>query len=936
MPRLFSYSGLVETMDYKDTLNLPKTDFPMKANLTEREPEILKRWQEGNIYERLLEKNKDRKRYVLHDGPPYANGHIHIGHALNKILKDIIVKFKNMEGYYSPFVPGWDCHGLPIEHQVDKEFNAKEMPIEKKRRLCREYADKYFRIQMDEFIRLGVFGDWDDPYLTMDFSYQADIVREFGKFVSSGSVYKKKRPIHWCPTCVTALAEAEVEYMDHESHSIYVKFRLKDPLPFSVPNSRSPVYILIWTTTPWTLPANLALCLHPNYDYVAVEKDGEVFIIAEKLLIPVIKNLGIKDFRVIGRFKGDVLKGLSAIHPFINRDSVVIFGDHVTLDQGTGIVHTAPGHGEDDYEMGLKYGLEIYSPVDDRGRFTEEVPDLSGQSVFKANKGIIDRLKEKDALLHEENIVHSYPHCWRCKNPVIFRATDQWFISMEKGGLRRKALNGINTVRWIPSWGRDRIYGMVENRPDWCISRQRAWGVPITIFSCRCCEEYLMDQSLIDYVADRIEREGADIWFINENKDLLPDETECHKCGSKGFRKEIDILDVWFDSGVSHAVVLKRRSGLSWPADLYLEGSDQHRGWFQSTLLASLGSGSGVPYRSVLTHGFVVDGDGKKMSKSAGNVISPQEVISRHGAEILRLWVSAEDYKEDIRISEEILKRLVEAYRKIRNTCRYLLGNLYDFDPNSPFSEDTLLEIDRWAALRLQRLIEKAWRGYSNFEFHFVFHSIYNFCVVDMSAIYLDILKDRLYTFRKDSLERRAAQWTMYKILTTLTKLMAPILSFTAEEIWGYIPKGTSDMDSVFLSYLPYVEEKFLDKAIEQRWERFLLIRDEVNKAIEMSRKEGLLGSSLEAEVMLYLSQGLHDLLSQEDLPALFIVSAVSINRDSERPEGVFISQEVEGLSILVKKAEGKKCERCWNWSVDVGKDEGHPTICSRCIAALK
>jgi isoleucyl-tRNA synthetase len=932
-------------MDYKDTLNLPKTDFPMKANLTEREPEILKKWSEGKMYKRIQEKNKGPQTYILHDGPPYANGNIHIGHALNKILKDIIIKFKSMEGFKSPFVPGWDCHGLPIEHQVDKNLGSKknEMSIEDKRKLCREYADKYFRIQRDEFIRLGVFGDWENPYLTMDYGYEAAIVREFGRFVGADLVYKRKKPIHWCPTCVTALAEAEVEYMDHESPSIYVKFGLqtsdsRQKIENLFPSLKGKdVSILIWTTTPWTLPANLALCFHPDYDYVAIEVGKEVFILAEGLLNQTIEKLGIKDFRIIERFKGRVLEGIKATHPFIDRDSVVILGDHVTLDQGTGIVHTAPGHGEEDYEMGLKYGLDIYSPVDDRGRFTEEVSDFSGQNVFKANKGIIDKLKKLGTLLHEENIVHSYPHCWRCKNPVIFRATNQWFISIDKDGLRQKALNGIDSVKWIPSWGRDRIYGMVENRPDWCISRQRAWGVPITIFSCKACGEYLMNQPIINYVADLIEKNGADIWF-KDDKNLLPEGTTCPKCGSKEFRKEADILDVWFDSGVSHTAVLKIRPELNWPADLYLEGSDQHRGWFQSTLLASLGSGSGVPYRSVLTHGFVVDGEGKKMSKSAGNVIAPQEVISRHGAEILRLWVSAEDYKEDIRISEEILTRLIEAYRKIRNTSRYLLGNLYDFDPDSSFSEKNLLDIDRWALVRLQRLTEKVLKGYRDFEFYIIFHSIYNFCTIDMSATYLDILKDRLYTFRADSIERRSAQWTIYKILTTLTKLMAPILSFTAEEIWAYIPKTSSAEDSVFLSTFPKVEERFRDVSLDERWQEFFLIRDEVNKALEIARKDRILGSSLEANVDLYLSKDLQYLLSpyEDFLPTLFIVSGVSIKTDTKGPEGVFESTEVEGLSVLVKKAEGQKCDRCWNYRVDVGEDKEHPTICSRCSGVLR
>ncbi|MEW6410449.1 MAG: isoleucine--tRNA ligase [Nitrospirota bacterium] len=929
-------------MDYRETLNLPKTDFPMKANLTEREPEILKHLESKKIYEKLQQKNKDLPVFILHDGPPYANGHIHIGHALNKILKDIIVKFKSMEGYSSPFVPGWDCHGLPIEHQVDKGLGDKKesISIEEKRQLCKEYAERFIHIQREEFKRLGVFGDWGSPYRTMDYKYEATIVREFGKFVGLGAVYKGRKPVYWCPTCVTALAEAEVEYMDRESPSIYVKFKVKNPeLLFTVHCSPSTVYFVIWTTTPWTLPANLALCLHPEYDYVAVSANNEVYLVAEGLLNDVMERLKVEKYEVLHRIKGKELEGIHAEHPFIKRESIIILGEYVTLDQGTGVVHTAPGHGQEDYEMGIKYGLDILSPVDDHGRFTSEVERFSGQNVFRANKGIIERLRELGALLYEEKIIHSYPHCWRCKKPVIFRATEQWFISMETNNLRKKALEGISSVTWIPHWGGERIYGMIENRPDWCISRQRAWGVPITLLSCIPCGVFLMDRRLVECVADIIEKEGADAWFTKTVSEFLPPDIKCPSCGSREFKKETGILDVWFDSGVSHAAVLKEREELRWPADLYLEGSDQHRGWFQSSLLTSVGADGIAPYRTVLTHGFVVDGEGKKMSKSAGNVIAPQEVINRYGAEILRLWVSAQDYKEDIRISDEILRRLVEAYRKIRNTCRYLLGNLYDFKPDEvKITSDDLMEIDRWALLSFQRLVKKCLRAYREYEFHVIFHSVYNFCAADMSAFYLDVLKDRVYTYRADSKERKTAQWTMHYILHGLIRLIAPILSFTAEEVRGYLPDEKGLEESVFLYRMPSVDEKYLDEDLDKRWEKLLKVREEVNKQLEIARKEQLIGNSLEAKVSLYLSDELMDFLSGygDFLPTLFITSAVTLNPEKDAPSMTVSSTEIRGLKVLIERADGLKCERCWNYSNDVGKYPEHPTICDRCFKAIR
>lgn len=959
--------------DYKETLNLPKTDFPMKANLIQKEREILDFWEKHSIYQRMQERDKSRS-YILHDGPPYANGHIHLGHALNKILKDIIVKYKSMKGYYSPFVPGWDCHGLPIEHEVDKE--SKELGVRslesknsknselilKKRQLCREYAAKFVNIQREEFNRLGVFGDWGNPYLTMSYSYEASIVREFGKFLEKGYVYKGKKPVHWCPSCVTALAEAEVEYLDKESPSIYVKFEIeareieKRLLGTSLNGKR--IFILIWTTTPWTLPANLAIALHPDYEYSLVLGEKEGYILATRLLTKGLSDeLGLdpRTYRTVRKFYFKDIEGLKAKHPFIRRDSIILPGEHVTLEAGTGCVHTAPGHGQEDYELGVRYNLEIYSPVDGYGRFTEEVPEFEGQHVFKANQGIIDLLKEKQALLREERITHSYPHCWRCKKPVIFRATEQWFISIEKNNLREKALRQIEGVRWIPEWGRDRIYGMVERRPDWCISRQRAWGVPITLFQCKRCKEFITDKAVIDKIVKEVEREGSDVWFEKSPEELLLEGYKCPRCNCTEFLKETDILDVWFESGVSYAV-MEVDKRLSWlrddpeasgrPADLYLEGSDQHRGWFQSSLLCSVGTRDKTPYKAVLTHGFVVDGEGKKMSKSLGNVITPDEVIERYGAEILRLWASAADYKEDMRISQEILNRLVEAYRKIRNTCRFLLGNIYDFDPSIRISKDDLLEIDRFALSRLQNLINKASKGYEDFEFHEVVHSIYNFCVTEMSAFYLDVLKDRLYTFKADSQERRSAQWVLYKVLLSLTKMMAPILSFTAEEIWQHIKSEKLEVsseklknkESVFLSDFPEVEPAFIDKGLEERWRNLLKIRDEVNKALEIKRQEKLIGNPLEAKVILYVNEANYKALEgyKEFLPTLFIVSTAELLKEPLPSEEIYKSSEIEGLAILVQRAPGKKCERCWNWGVSVGKYEDYPDICERCYGVLR
>jgi isoleucyl-tRNA synthetase len=930
--------------DYKDTLNLPKTAFPMKANLVQKEVELLDFWKKQEIYQKMQKKDRS-KSYILHDGPPYANGNIHLGHALNKVLKDMIVKYKSMKGYYAPFVPGWDCHGLPIEHQVDKNLGAKKgsTSITEKRKLCREYASKYLDIQREEFKRLGVFGDWEDPYITMSFSYEASIVRELHMFVQNGSVYKGKKPVHWCPTCVTALAEAEVEYTDKESPSIYVKFKVINPLGKFSQDPVKGTYFVIWTTTPWTLPANLALALHPEYIYRPVQTPAGELIIAQNLIKDCMEKIGYTEsdytFTAEG-WTGSELEGIVCKHPWIDREVKTIIGDHVTLEQGTGVVHTAPGHGEEDFEMGLKYGLDVFAPVDSNGRFTEEVEGFSGQYVFKANQEIINKLKEIGALLGSpKDITHSYPHCWRCKKPVIFRATEQWFISMEKNHLRQHALEEINKTEWIPAWGKDRIYGMVENRPDWCISRQRAWGVPIALFRCKKCKGFVNDTEVIDKIEKEIAEFGADIWFEKSEIDLLPQNYKCPICSSREFIKEMDILDVWFDSGVSHTAVLVADDRLSSPANLYLEGSDQHRGWFQSSLLTAVGTKGNAPYKAVLTHGFVVDGQGKKMSKSLGNVISPQEITKKHGAEILRLWTSSADYREDMRISSEIIARLVEAYRKIRNTSRFLLGNIYDLEPSitdpTNLKKENMLEIDRYAMSVLQGLIGKVNIAYETFAFHEVYHSIYQFCIIDMSAFYLDILKDRLYTFKVDSKERKSAQIVLYNILISLTKMLAPILSFTAEEIWQHIPHNKEK--SVFLSSFPEVSPEWIDKELEKKWENLSIIRNEANKALEIKRQEKLIGNSLEAKVSLYVGNDGYNFLKNyiHFLPSLFIVSSVEIMQEMKAPENSFQSKEFGGMSIVVEKAEGNKCLRCWNWDRSVGTFEKFPELCKKCYDVM-
>jgi isoleucyl-tRNA synthetase len=921
-------------MDYKATLNLPRTDFPMKANLAQREPAMVKRWAETRLYERLLERNAGRPRFVLHDGPPYANGHIHLGTALNKVLKDIIVKHRAMTDRLAPYVPGWDCHGLPIELNVERELGrAKKdaMPKTEVRALCRAYADRFVDVQREEFARLGVIGDWRHPYLTTDPSYEAEEIRVLGRCLAEGLVYRGKKPVLWCASCATALAEAEVEYRDDQSPSVYVAYPFVEPLPAPLAGVPAPA-AAVWTTTPWTLPASLAVAVHPELQYVAAAFRGRTLVVAEALVPALARVLG--EARVLARFPGAALEHARCQHPWIDRIVPVVLAAYVTLESGTGLVHTAPGHGQEDYETGLRYGLETLAPVDAHGRFTAEVPEWAGLGVFEANARIVEHLKARGALLAAETVSHSYPHCWRCKNPVIFRATEQWFIGMERADLRRRALAEIERVRWIPAWGQERIANMIATRPDWCISRQRDWGVPVVAVYCEGCGEAIASEALCAHVADIFEREGADAWFRRPATELVPPGLCCPRCGETRFRTETDILDVWFDSGVSWKAVVERRAELGGHADLYLEGSDQHRGWFHSALLTGVAVKNRAPYDTVITHGFFVDGSGRKMSKSLGNVVAPEEIIKRHGAELLRLWVAGTDYREEMRISEEILAGFVEAYRRVRNTARFLLANLYDFDPaRDRVPLDRLPELERWALHQTHALAERCLAAYEEFEFHVVFHALNNFCSVDLSALYLDVRKDRLYCERADSPERRATQTAMHGILDVLVRLMAPVLSFTAEDVWAFMP-GAGREESVFLAGLPRPPAAWRADDVAARFEHLLAVRAAVTKAMEEARQSGVVKQSSEARVMLAAdgADGLGALLEERagELAALFLVADVAVGT----ADGATESAIVPGVRVAVERAAGAKCERCWNIRA-LGADPRHPGICARCAGVL-
>ncbi len=933
-------------MDYRDTLNLPRTKFKMKANLTQKEPMYLQRWDREDLYHKLQKATKGRPRYILHDGPPYANGNIHLGTAFNKVLKDIILRSRRMAGFDAPYVPGWDCHGLPIEHNVDKELGEKKnsIPLLAKRGACRKYAEKWIKTQKKQFKRLGVLGDWDDPYLTMNLQYEADIAAEFNKFLLSGSVVRSRKPVYWCSTCNTALAEAEVDYGDHTSPSVYVKFPFKsDPAAIAPELAGREVSVLIWTTTPWTLPANLAIAFHPAFEYAAVATGDEVWILAKELVDQCFAEFGIDDYQVLATFDSARLEGKQCCHPFMDRDSLLVLADYVTADSGTGCVHTAPGHGADDYLTGLRYGLDILSPVDDAGRYTEEAGKYQGSQVPDVNNQLIDDMTAAGSLVKRNDIVHSYPHCWRCKKPVIYRATEQWFISMEKNDLRTKALKAIDEVTWTPAWGKQRIYGMVESRPDWCLSRQRSWGVPLTVLVCEDCGEVLQSREVCDRIEQLFAREGADAWFKYEAAEFVGD-VRC-QCGSGNFRKETDILDVWFDSGTSHAAVLERRQELRSPADLYLEGSDQHRGWFQSSLLTSVGTRGRAPYRGVLTHGYVVDGQGKKMSKSVGNVIAPQEVIDKYGAEVLRLWVASENYQDDVKVSDEILQHVSDAYRKIRNTIRFLLSNLADFDPERHgVSADTFTEIDRWALSRYAELVRRISRAYQEYEFHAIYHGLHNFCGTVISSLYMDILKDRLYCSLADDLKRRAAQTVIYRILDGLLRMMAPILCFTTAEAWEHLHGLSQDSpleQSIFFTEFPTVDDIADDPGFDERWERLLQIRSEVTKVLEAARRDKVIGLSLDAEVMLrtdndelrkFLADNLELIKELCIVSSLRLVDAIAEGEKTEIGTGEILSD----LTLGVCPAKGNKCERCWVIDPSVGRDTEHPGLCARCVDVVR
>ena len=921
-------------MEYRATLNLPRTSLPMKANLSQREVGILSFWEEKKIYQRIREECKGRRKYILHDGPPYANGSIHMGQALNKILKDVVVKYKTAQGFDSPYVPGWDCHGLPVEHQLFKKLGINKDKISRLefRKKAREYALHFVDKQRSQFKRLGVFGRWDEPYFTLSPPYEGEVIDAFGRLAKRGYIYRGLKPVRWCFQCQTALAEAEIEYKERQSPSIYVKFPVKGSS--DLVSSHLPVYLLIWTTTPWTLPANLAIAIHPEHQYCLVQVDKEILILAKDRLPFLEEEIGIKPDRILSVHKGERLKGLKYNHPFISKQSEVLAADYVSLEEGTGCVHTAPGHGAEDYLLSLEHNLPVYSPVDGEGRFDSQAGEFKGMKVFEANPLIVEKLKQKGYLLHQGKIVHSYPHCWRCGSALIYRATPQWFLAVDKHNLRKKAIRAVeNEVEWIPPASRMRMGSMLKERPDWCLSRQRYWGIGIPVVYCKDCGEAIVDEEIIDRIGNLTSKYGSDSWFKEPVERILPRGYRCRGCGGERFKKEEDIIDVWFESGVSHHAVLVQEETLGDPCDLYLEGSDQHRGWFQTSLLTSMALKGRPPYRRVLTHGFVVDSEGKKMSKSQGNVVDPQDIISTHGADVLRLWASLEDYTQDIRISAEILKYSVEVYRRMRNTYRFLLGNLYDFDYlQDALSFDELRDVDKWVLSQLQELIRDTTASFEKFKFHEAVHLVHLFATNELSSFYFDVLKDRLYTFPPDSMGRKAAQTTLWHLLVSLSKLMAPILSFTAEEVWGHIRKiegcasgkASRMEESVFLCSWPRVDDNLVNESLEKIWEKILRVREGVLKELEEAREAKTIGSSLEAKVT--ITAPFLELSSLKDLgnelKEVLIVSQVQL-------------EEGEEFKVRISRAEGQKCERCWNYSLDLGTDKEHPQLCGRCRKAI-
>lgn len=932
-------------MDYSKTLNLPQTSFPMKADLPNNEPNILKFWEDHSIYAKLRKNRLGKEKFILHDGPPYSNGPIHMGQALNKVLKDIAIKYRSSRGFDAPYVPGWDTHGLPNEIQAIKDYklNRKEInPIELRKK-CGESALHFLDIQKKQFMRLGVQGDWAHPYITLDHTYEAAIIRIFGLMARKGLIFRGLKPVYWCPVCETALAEAEIEYKDKRSPSIFVKFPLKDDISRLFPGWNGETYVLIWTTTPWTLPGNAAIALNPGASYALVNINKDGYIIAKELLDYVVSATGIGEYRIVGCVKGKELEGLHARHPFLERDSLVINEDYVVLDTesgGTGCVHTAPGHGQDDFEAGLKYSLPVFVPVDDRGYLTKDAGPFEGIYYEEANEKIIEHLGKSGHLHFRGTKEHSYPHCWRCRGPIIFRATKQWFVALDVDRLREKALDSINETKWIPSWGQERIYNMVKTRPDWCISRQRIWGVPIPTFYCETCHEAIFIPETIDHIEKIFLKEGADAWFIKDAGQLLPENFECPHCKGIEFTKEKDIFDVWFESGVSHEAVCALRESLQWPADLYLEGSDQHRGWFQLSLLPAIATRGRAPFRAVLTHGWILDEKGHTMHKSLGNAIDPMDLIKKYGADILRLFFASVDYTSDIRIYHESVMQVAEVYKKIRNTCRFMLGNLYDFDPSKERVKDSdLEEFDMWILDQKNALLKKVNEAYLDYQFHMVYYHLHNFCTIQLSSLYLDVLKDRLYVSAPESTHRRAAQGTLYEILKDITIAMYPVLSFTAEELWQNLFKSKENIESVQLAEWPKSAKKYLSDELEQKWNFYASLREHIYILIENLRKQKIIRQSLEARIDLYPDESNYAIISKDAgmLKRLFIVSQLVIhNPGGTPPENAVPLEPGSSIKMAGSPAVGMKCPRCWNYEEKINEDSEYPDICERCNKVMR
>lgn len=920
-------------MDYSKTINLPRTAFPMKANLPLREPEFQRKWEDMKLYERVLESRKGNPMFILHDGPPYSNGDIHMGHALNKILKDFIVRYKMLRGFYTPFIPGWDNHGMPIEKEVQEEILREkiEPSITLIRQRCRDFAAYFIEVQKKQFKRLGIIGDWDNPYLTMDQEYEADLVRIFGELYFKGYIYRTLKPILWCPNCKTALAEAEIEYHEKISPSIWVAFPPKDGK-----GELENAFAIIWTTTPWTLIGNVAIMIHPDFHYVVVEVRGKRYLVGKEVIERVKEELCWDEVEIKAEFKGRTLEGVVFSHPFIERESPLILSEFVTAEQGSGLVHSAPGHGEEDYIACKEYNLPILSPVNAEGKFSEEAGEFAGLPVMgEGNTAVISTLQEKGLLLKTGEITHEYPHCWRCKNPLIFRATVQWFMNIDHGGHREKCLREIEKTRWIPPQMINRIYNMVKTRPDWCLSRQRAWGVGIPAFYCENCDEVIITPETVERVFNLVRDKGSDAWFELPPEEILPQGFTCPKCGGKSFRKEKDILDVWFDSGSSHLCVLEKDMNLKWPADIYLEGADQHRGWFNSSLMIGVAIKGRAPYETVITNGWVLDAEGHPMHKSLGNVISPLEVVERFGADVLRLWISSLNCTEDVHMSFEIVGQVAESYRKIRNTLRFILGNLHDFNPAIALPKEKLLGLDRFMLSKLQRLIKSVTDAYESFQFHKAYHTMLDFCVNWLSALYLDILKDRLYIYPSGSRERLSAQTVLFQIANVLVTILAPLIPHTAEEAFQHLPDWDGKPESVHLSHWPEINEEFIDDDLERKWEKIWEIRRKVYKQIEEERSKGLIANPLEASVDVYLPSEYISALSHLDgnLSEILITSSASYHSIEEAPRD---SKAVEDIKVLVSKAKGQKCARCWQIKESVSRDKEYPELCERCVLILK